>query len=190
MSELKTSTEEIVVHLVRPGIGEQDYHLSVGATLADLLRPCRDSPWRSTTVKTEAVFVDGVPHRRKSSWRLRHEGGKGVLVVTIVPPTRRSDAHRAAMSRGAARHHVPAFRDEVLFQEYSDTLKALREEVDPDEEGPGQVIILDTERPRPHGRSGIQSGSDRGRTGRLRGSRCPDHGRYDLRDVGRCRSAD
>ena len=38
MSVLKTSTEEILVHLVSPGVGARDYHLDAAATLADLLR--------------------------------------------------------------------------------------------------------------------------------------------------------
>src|ERR1022692_1375604 len=52
MSELKTSTEEILVHLVRPGVGERDYHLSAGATLADLLR------LSETSTTNQAVFID------------------------------------------------------------------------------------------------------------------------------------
>jgi hypothetical protein len=69
MGELKGSTEEILVHLVRPGLGVQDYHLAEGAA----------EPWRAA---------------------------------------------------------VHAFRDESLFREYSEALKALRHGDDP-EEGQG-----------------------------------------------------
>ena len=37
MSEPTISTAEILVHLVRPGVGTDDYQLTEGATLADLL---------------------------------------------------------------------------------------------------------------------------------------------------------
>ena len=54
MIEPKTSAVEILVHLVRPGRA-CDYHLSEGATLADLLR------LSGTSTMNQAVFVDGVP---------------------------------------------------------------------------------------------------------------------------------
>jgi hypothetical protein len=114
MGELKSSTEEILVHLVCPGADVQDYHLAEGATLADLLR-------RSGTSTTDqAVFVDGMAPEE----RLPLSMG---MVVTIVPRLRNAagdEPWRAA---------VPAFRDEALFQEYSEALKALRHEVDPAE---------------------------------------------------------
>jgi hypothetical protein len=53
MSE-KTSTAEIQVHLVRPGIAARDYHLPEGATIADLLRRS------GAPAVDQAVLVDGV----------------------------------------------------------------------------------------------------------------------------------
>jgi hypothetical protein len=38
MSELETSTAEILVHLVRPSGAKQEYHLTAGATVGDLVR--------------------------------------------------------------------------------------------------------------------------------------------------------
>jgi hypothetical protein len=114
MSERKTSTEDILVHLVRPGVGARDYHLSAGATLADLLRLSETS----TTNKT--VFVDGVPPEEVLPL---HEGA----VVTIVPRP------RDAAGDEPWRATIPAFRDEALFQEYSEALKARRHEVNSDE---------------------------------------------------------
>ena len=54
MSEPKITTAEILVHLVRPGVGAGDYRLSEGATLADLLRHSEAS------TGNQSVFVDGV----------------------------------------------------------------------------------------------------------------------------------
>jgi hypothetical protein len=114
MSESKTSTEEILVHLVRPAVGTRDYHLTDGATLADLLR------LSGISATDQAIFVDGVP---PEEGLLLHEG----VVVTIVPRPRNSavdEPWRAA---------VPAFRDEALFQEYSEALKTRRQDLDPEE---------------------------------------------------------
>ena len=72
MSELKTSTEKILVHLVRAGDGAADYKLSAGATLADLLRVSQ------IPTSNHAVFINGVPPDEAVPL---HEGA----VVTIVP---------------------------------------------------------------------------------------------------------
>jgi hypothetical protein len=115
MSELKTSAEAILVHLVRPGVGVRDYHLAVGATLADLLR-------QSGSLATDqAVFVDGLPLEECLPL---HEG----VVVTIVPKP--SNAAGTEPWRAT----IPAFRDEALFQEYSEILKARRSEDTSDED--------------------------------------------------------
>ena len=74
MSEPKTSTAEILIHLVRPGVGSRDYHLFEGATLTDLLR------LSGTSTTNQAAFVDGVAP--EEALRL-HNGA----VVTIVPRT-------------------------------------------------------------------------------------------------------
>jgi hypothetical protein len=117
MGELKTSTEEILVHLVCPGVGARDYRLAVGATLADLLRLLE------TSMVSQAVFVDGLTPEEA---RPLHEGA----VVTILPRP----------GNGAVREPwratISAFRDEVLFQEYLDAVKVRRDEVNVDEEAP------------------------------------------------------
>jgi sulfur carrier protein ThiS len=117
MGELKSSAEGILIHLVRPGVGVQDYHLAEGATLADLLRQS------GTSTTDQAILVDGIPPEEYLPLSMG-------VVVTIVPRPRNAagdEPWRAA---------VPAFRDEALFQEYSEALKALRHGDDP-EEGQG-----------------------------------------------------
>jgi hypothetical protein len=113
MIEPKTSTVDILVHLVRPGVGACDYHLSEGATLADLLR----LSGASTTDQT--VFVDGVPPEESLPL---HNG----VVVTIMPRPRN------AAGEEPWRTAVPAFRDEALFQEYSEALRARRQGDNPE----------------------------------------------------------
>jgi hypothetical protein len=115
MSELKTSTEEILVHVVRPNVGARDYHMSAGATLADLLR------LSETSIENQAILVDGVPTAEIVQL---HAGS----VVTILP-----QARKAARTE-PWRVPIPAFRDETLFQEYSDAVKARRDELSSGEE--------------------------------------------------------
>jgi hypothetical protein len=115
MSKLKTLSEQILVHIVRPGVGAVDYHLSAGATLADLFRISE------TAKANQAVFVDGATPEEAVPL---HEG----TVVTIVPrPMNGSgdEPWRATLS---------AFGDEALYQEYSEVPNARRNDVDPDQE--------------------------------------------------------
>jgi sulfur carrier protein ThiS len=115
MSE-KTSTAEIQVHVVRPGVAARDYHLPEGATLADLL--CRSG----APAAGQAVLVDGVTPEEALALR---DGA----VVTIVP----QPGHAAGAEPWRAT--IPAFRDEDLFREYTEALEARRRAEDP-EEGP------------------------------------------------------
>jgi sulfur carrier protein ThiS len=117
MGDLKSSTEEILVHLIRPGVGVQDYHLAEGATLADLLRRA------GTSTADQVVLVDGIPPEESLPLSIGS-------VVTLVP--------RPANIAGGEpwRASIPAFRDEALFREYCDALKARRDE-DDSEEGQG-----------------------------------------------------
>ncbi len=103
MSEPKTSTAEILVHLVRPGVGTRDYHLFEGATFADLLR------LSGTLLSNQAVFIDGVSPEEALPL---HDG----MVVTVVPKNTPGDEPWRAI--------VPAFRDDAVFEEYSEALKA------------------------------------------------------------------
>jgi hypothetical protein len=117
MSKLDTSTLKISVHLVTPGAGVRDYDLSEGATLADLLRQSL------TSATDQNIFVDGLPIEESLPLR---EG----TVVTIVPKPKNSAPEEPW------RAVVPAFRDESLFQEYSEILRARRRE-DNSAEGQG-----------------------------------------------------
>ncbi len=113
MSE-KTSTAEIQVRLVRPGIVARDFHLPEGTTLADLLH-------RSGSLAAgQAVLVDGVTPEEALAL---HDGA----VVTIVP--------HSGYAVGAEPWHatIPAFRDDDLFREYTEVLEARRRAEDPDE---------------------------------------------------------
>ncbi len=116
MRDPETSTSEILVHLVRPGVVARDDHLSEGATLADLPR------LSGVSTTDQAILVEGVPP----------EAALPLLdgvVVTVVPRPRNAvgddEPWRAA---------VPAFRDEALFHEYQEVLEAPRREVMPDED--------------------------------------------------------
>ncbi len=114
MSEPKTLSEEILVHLVRAGVGAQHYHLTEGTTLADLLR------LSGSATTDQAVFVDGVPPEEGLSL---HDG----VVVTIVPRLKSATGDEPWCAT------VPAFRDEALFQEYSEALEIRRQEFVPEE---------------------------------------------------------
>src|SRR5262245_31414880 len=108
MSESRTSTEEILVHFVRPGVGTRDYHLGEGATLADLLR------LSGVSMASQALLIDGVPLEEALPLR---DGA----VVTIVPqPGHAADDQpwRAA---------VPALQDEEVAREYTEVIRARRE---------------------------------------------------------------
>ena len=114
MSETRTSTEEILVHFLRPGIVSRDYHLADGTTLADLLRLA------AISTANQAIFVDGVPPEEAVPLR---DGA----VVTIVPRPRNSAGEEPWHAS------VPAFRDEDIAREYSEAMKA-RRDADPGED--------------------------------------------------------
>jgi sulfur carrier protein ThiS len=109
MIEPKTSAKEILVNLVHTGIGTEDYHLFEGATLADLLRAS------GTSTRDVAVLVDGVSPEESLTL---HDG----IVVTLVPQP------KSIPGEEPWRAEVTSFRDEALFLEYSEALKARREE--------------------------------------------------------------
>ena len=113
MSEAKTSNGEILVHLLIPGVGAVDYHLAEGATLADLLRLSGASTTNRAVFLGDVLLTEGVPLPNDA-------------VVAIVARPR--NAAREEPWRAA----VPAFRNEVLFQEYCEALKAHREGDEPE----------------------------------------------------------
>jgi len=104
-----------LVRLVRPGVGAQKYCLPKGATLAELLRQSE------ATTTNQAVYVDGV--RAEETVPLR-DGA----VVMIIPQGRNvavDEPWRAT---------IPSFRDEALFQQYTDILKSGRRDLGEDED--------------------------------------------------------
>ena len=105
----KTSIGEILVHLVRVGVGAGDYCLPEGATLADLLRVSEIS------ATGQDISVNGT--RLEESLSL-HDG----TVVTLVP---KPDNPPAAEPWRA---QIRSFLDEGLFQEYREALQARRDE--------------------------------------------------------------
>jgi hypothetical protein len=110
----ETTTSEIVIHLARPGVAAQEYHLPEGATLADFLK----SAGLSST--DPQIYIQGVPIEET----LRLRDGE---VVTIVPRS-------SVKGNEPWRATIPAFRDNALFEEYMDILKANRQKEYPEED--------------------------------------------------------
>jgi sulfur carrier protein ThiS len=104
-----------IVRLVRPEIGVQEFRLEEGATLADLLHRSE------ATTTNRAVYVDGVAATETLALR---DGS----VVMIVPQPGRASADEPW------RATIPSFRDEELYQQYAEVLKARRGDLGPDED--------------------------------------------------------
>ena len=104
-----------VVHFIRPGVGVQKYALPAGATLAELL--CRSG----AATKNQAIYVDDVMAEETAPL---HDGA----VVTIVPRPK-----NAAVDE-PWRATIPSFQDDALFQQYTQILKARRQDLGPDED--------------------------------------------------------
>jgi hypothetical protein len=103
------------VRLVRPGVGTQKYGLPEGATLVELLRRS------GATTTNQAVYVDGVMVGETVPL---HDGA----IVMIVPRPRNGAVDEPWLAT------IPSFRDEALFQQYSEILKARRRDLGPDED--------------------------------------------------------
>jgi sulfur carrier protein ThiS len=109
---------KILVKIVQPGLGVQEYSLPEGATLAELLRR------HGATTANQIVSVDGLIVEEKVPL---HDGA----VAVIVPQSRN------AAGDEPWRATVPSFRDEALFRQYTDLLESGRQQLGPDEfEGP------------------------------------------------------
>lgn len=106
---------KILVRLLRPGVGVQKYHLTKGATLADLLRRSE------ATTTNQAVSVDGLEAEETVPL---HDGA----VVMIVPQPRNSAVDEPW------RVTIPSFQDEALFRQYTEALKARRRDLGLEEE--------------------------------------------------------
>src|SRR5437016_5321430 len=111
MSE-KTSTAEIQIYLVRPGVAVRVYHLPENATLADVLRRS------GTPAEGQAGLVDSVTPEEALELR------DGAVVTIVTQPG-------AATGAEPWRATIPAFRDEDLFREYTEALEARRRSADP-----------------------------------------------------------
>ncbi len=110
MKEPSTSTADILVQVVQPGVGPSNYHLAEGSTLGDLLRLC------GHPLTDEAVLIDGLPPAESV---VLHDGA----IVTIVHSTR---GHEPGNEPWRAR--IPAFQDDALFREYMEILKTRRQQ--------------------------------------------------------------
>lgn len=109
---------KILVTIVQPGLGAQEYALPKGTTLADLLRR------HGATTADQVVYVDGFVVEENVPL---HDGA----VAVIVPQARN------AAGDEPWRATIPSFRDEALFRQYTDLLKSGRHRLGPDEdEGP------------------------------------------------------
>ncbi len=98
MSDPKKSTERIRVHLLRPGVGAEDYQLSKGATLADLLGRS------GATTKNQAVFLDGVLAEESAPL----QNGS---IVTIAPRPRNARSLYETYKPRPAKQAGPGFID-------------------------------------------------------------------------------
>jgi hypothetical protein len=99
---------EIVVTLARAGGDPRKYRLPEGSTLADLLSRS------GTTTREQTVFVDDVIP--EESLVLYDKA-----IVTIVP------APKNAAGGEPQQLGVPSLRDDFIFEQYRDILKARRE---------------------------------------------------------------
>jgi hypothetical protein len=106
---------EVLVRLVRPGVGTQKHDLPEGATLADLLRRS------GATTADQVIYVDGVISRETSPLR------DGAVVMIVPRP-------KTAAGVEPWRATLPSFQDEDLFQEYREALKEYRQSLAPEEE--------------------------------------------------------
>jgi hypothetical protein len=104
-----------LVRLVRPGVGVQKYRLPSGATLAELLRHS------GATTTNQAVYIDGIMAGEMATL---HDGA----IVMIVPQSRIGPVNEPW------RTTIPSFRDESLFQQYSEILKSRRRDPGSDED--------------------------------------------------------
>ncbi len=102
----ETTTAEIVIHLARPGVAAQEYHLPEGATLADFLK----SAGLSST--DPQIYIQGVPIEET----LRLRDGE---VVTIVPRS-------SVKGNEPWRAKISSFQDDAIFDEYMEIMRELR----------------------------------------------------------------
>jgi hypothetical protein len=104
-----------LARLVRPGFRAKKFYLSNGATVGDLLHRSE------ATTTNHVVYVDGEIVEETAPL---YNGA----VVMIVPQTR----NRAVDEPW--RGKIRSFQDDALFQQYTETLKARREDLGPDED--------------------------------------------------------
>jgi hypothetical protein len=104
----------ILITLIRLGVGVQKYRLPEGATLADLLNRA------GVSTANQGISIDGIVAETTAPLRA------GALVSIIPEP-----------SNGALdepwRATIPSFQDNELFRQYTEILKARRQDLGPDE---------------------------------------------------------
>ncbi len=102
------------VRLIRLGVGIQKYDLPKGATLADLLQQSQ------VTTRNQDVYLDGVRAERTAPL------SDGAVVVIVPQP-------ESAVVVEPWRATISSFRDEAIFQQYTENLKSRRADLGPDE---------------------------------------------------------
>jgi hypothetical protein len=99
---------EIEVTLVRAGLARQRYRLPVGSTLADLLERSGAMTGGQTVRLDDAIPEEPLVLHDKA-------------IVTIIPATEN------AAGAGTHQLSVPSLRDDSIFEEFRDILKARRQ---------------------------------------------------------------
>jgi hypothetical protein len=98
---------EVVVTLIRAGVGAQRYRLPKGSTLDDLLDRA------GALIKEQSVLVDEVVPERPLVLR------DGATVIITSPPTNSASGEPLHTA-------MPSLQDDAIFEEYRDILKARR----------------------------------------------------------------
>lgn len=111
-------SSEIIITLVRAGVGARKYRLAVGSTLDELLHRARTSK-AGHSILVDGVSVEGSPI-------LEH----GAIVVIAPAPSNAASSEPRPAS-------VPSLRDDAIFEEYLDILKERRRSRSREEESPG-----------------------------------------------------
>jgi hypothetical protein len=103
------------VRLIRVGVGVHNYDLPTGANLAHLLGRA------NATTTDQAVYLDGVT----ADETMQLSDG-AVVVLVPLPKTATVDE--------LVRATIPSFRDDALFRQYTESLKAHRRDLSEDED--------------------------------------------------------
>jgi hypothetical protein len=108
MATEPTTTEGTRVVLLRPGVGRQDFVLTPGSTLADLIREAK------AEAEQQEIMVDGRPLEES----LILQPG---MIVSLAPRPK-----NAGLSE-AWRETIGMFRGNAAFRELAESVEASRE---------------------------------------------------------------